>query len=148
MHTWWWILWVLNMARLWLGSLQGKVKSPSSSTSGGDSPVEAGTLTPLSTTQIGESSIIDECSSSAASSVSHQLPQDKPQRPFSLKVWHPSCWRTRRNKLCCRWKALISWRLRFYDQNSFENTILRSFTLFIHDSLLSLWMASNCLSNV
>ncbi|XP_058802244.1 patronin isoform X4 [Phymastichus coffea] len=64
---------------------KGKVKSPSSSTSGGDSPVDAGTLTPLSSAQVGESSIIDECSSSTASSISHQLPQDKPERPFSLK---------------------------------------------------------------
>ena len=83
-------LWVPNTARLWSGSLQGKVKSPSSSTSGGDSPVEMGPPTPISSGQVGEASAADECASSASSPHvvgTHHLPQEKPQRPFSLKVW-------------------------------------------------------------
>ncbi|XP_011501000.1 PREDICTED: patronin isoform X3 [Ceratosolen solmsi marchali] len=63
---------------------KGKVKSPSSSTSGGDSPVELGPPTPINSEQAGEVSIADECSPSSIVDT-HQLPQEKPQRPFSLK---------------------------------------------------------------
>lgn len=79
----WWFgggLW-LNKAR-WLGWLQGKVKSPSSSTSGGDSPAEIGPPTPVNSGSSGET----PTSVSEASSVPQQPPQEKPQRPFSLKV--------------------------------------------------------------
>lgn len=74
-------LWVLNKAR-WLGWLQGKVKSPSSSTSGGDSPEEIGPPTPVTSASSGET----PTSVSEAIPVPQQPSQEKPQRPFSLKV--------------------------------------------------------------
>lgn len=60
-----------------MGWLQGKIKSPASSASGGDdeSPMGTNCSTP------GEAS-----SSNTETSVSPAIPQDKPQRPFSLKV--------------------------------------------------------------
>ncbi|XP_025159563.1 patronin isoform X8 [Harpegnathos saltator] len=60
---------------------KGKVKSPSSSTSGGDSPAEIGPPTPVTSGSSGET----PTSVSEASSVPQQPPQEKPQRPFSLK---------------------------------------------------------------
>ncbi|GAB1859586.1 LOW QUALITY PROTEIN: patronin [Camponotus japonicus] len=61
---------------------KGKVKSPSSSTSGGDSPAETvGPPTPVTSGSSGAT----PTSVSEASSVPQQLPQEKPQRPFSLK---------------------------------------------------------------
>ncbi|KMQ97150.1 calmodulin-regulated spectrin-associated protein 1 [Lasius niger] len=78
---WWRTLSTLNKAR-WLGWLQGKVKSPSSSTSGGDSPAETvGPPTPVTSGSSGAT----PTSVSEASSVPQQPPQEKPQRPFSLK---------------------------------------------------------------
>ncbi|KAG5346370.1 PTRO protein, partial [Acromyrmex charruanus] len=66
----------------WLGWLQGKVKSPSSSTSGGDSPAETvGPPTPVTSGSSGAT----PTSISEASSVPQQPLQEKPQRPFSLK---------------------------------------------------------------
>ncbi|KAJ8672893.1 hypothetical protein QAD02_004154, partial [Eretmocerus hayati] len=60
---------------------KGKVKSPSSSTSGGESPVDMGPPNPVSSVQ--ETNVAHEGSSSASK---HQLlSQNKPQRPFSLK---------------------------------------------------------------
>ncbi|XP_070152384.1 patronin isoform X3 [Polyergus mexicanus] len=62
--------------------LMGKVKSPSSSTSGGDSPAETiGPPTPVTSGSSGAT----PTSVSEASSVPQQPPQEKPQRPFSLK---------------------------------------------------------------
>nr|XP_012216770.1 PREDICTED: patronin isoform X3 [Linepithema humile] len=61
---------------------KGKVKSPSSSTSGGDSPAETiGPPTPVTSGSSGAT----PTSVSEASSVPQQPPQEKPQRPFSLK---------------------------------------------------------------
>ncbi|KAG7199626.1 hypothetical protein KM043_014228 [Ampulex compressa] len=60
---------------------KGKVKSPSSSTSGGDSPAEIGPPTPVTSGSSGET----PTSVSEAPSVTQQPPQEKPQRPFSLK---------------------------------------------------------------
>ncbi|XP_070515839.1 patronin isoform X12 [Cardiocondyla obscurior] len=62
--------------------LMGKVKSPSSSTSGGDSPAE--TIGPPSPVTSGSSGATPT-SVSEASSVPQQPLQEKPQRPFSLK---------------------------------------------------------------
>ncbi|XP_043500828.1 patronin isoform X12 [Polistes fuscatus] len=60
----------------------GKVKSPSSSTSGGDSPEEIGPPTPVTSASSGET----PTSVSEANPVPPQQPsQEKPQRPFSLK---------------------------------------------------------------
>ncbi|XP_070515368.1 patronin isoform X6 [Cardiocondyla obscurior] len=61
---------------------KGKVKSPSSSTSGGDSPAE--TIGPPSPVTSGSSGATPT-SVSEASSVPQQPLQEKPQRPFSLK---------------------------------------------------------------
>ncbi|XP_024867470.1 patronin-like isoform X5 [Temnothorax curvispinosus] len=62
--------------------LMGKVKSPSSSTSGGDSPAETvGPPTPVTSGSSGAT----PTSVSEASSVPQQPLQEKPQRPFSLK---------------------------------------------------------------
>ncbi|XP_053593724.1 patronin isoform X4 [Microplitis demolitor] len=61
---------------------KGKVKSPSSSTSGGDSPVEHGPPTPLSSGSAGDT---PTSVTETTSSVSQQNAQEKPQRPFSLK---------------------------------------------------------------
>lgn len=66
-----------------MGLLQGKVKSPTSSTSGGESPMEAGTPNPVS------SGPNEETSAGIAEgfSLTQQLPeQEKPQRPLTLKV--------------------------------------------------------------
>ncbi|XP_015182335.1 PREDICTED: patronin isoform X1 [Polistes dominula] len=61
---------------------KGKVKSPSSSTSGGDSPEEIGPPTPVTSASSGET----PTSVSEANPVPPQQPsQEKPQRPFSLK---------------------------------------------------------------
>ncbi|KAI4478252.1 hypothetical protein M0802_014567 [Mischocyttarus mexicanus] len=61
---------------------KGKVKSPSSSTSGGDSPEEIGPPTPVTSASSGET----PTSVSEANPVPSQQPsQEKPQRPFSLK---------------------------------------------------------------
>ncbi|XP_029167791.1 patronin-like isoform X8 [Nylanderia fulva] len=61
---------------------KGKVKSPSSSTSGGDSPAETvGPPTPVTSGSSGAT----PTSISEASSVPQQPSQEKPQRPFSLK---------------------------------------------------------------
>ncbi|XP_071646547.1 patronin isoform X10 [Temnothorax longispinosus] len=61
---------------------KGKVKSPSSSTSGGDSPAETvGPPTPVTSGSSGAT----PTSVSEASSVPQQPLQEKPQRPFSLK---------------------------------------------------------------
>ncbi|KAK0179121.1 hypothetical protein PV327_007941 [Microctonus hyperodae] len=60
---------------------KGKVKSPSSSTSGGDSPVEHGPPTPLSSGSAGDT----PTNVSETSSMPQQNAQEKPQRPFSLK---------------------------------------------------------------
>ncbi|XP_050456608.1 patronin isoform X6 [Cataglyphis hispanica] len=61
---------------------KGKVKSPSSSTSGGDSPAETvGPPTPVTSGSSGAT----PTSVSEAFSVPQQPPQEKPQRPFSLK---------------------------------------------------------------
>ncbi|KAK2582397.1 hypothetical protein KPH14_004717 [Odynerus spinipes] len=60
---------------------KGKVKSPSSSTSGGDSPGEIGPPTPVTSASSGET----PTSVSEAIPVPQQPPQEKPQRPFSLK---------------------------------------------------------------
>ncbi|XP_072763934.1 patronin isoform X3 [Anoplolepis gracilipes] len=61
---------------------KGKVKSPSSSTSGGDSPAETvGPPTPVTSGSSGAT----PTSVSEASSVPQQPSQEKPQRPFSLK---------------------------------------------------------------
>jgi hypothetical protein len=99
--VWWWFgggLWVLNKAR-WLGWLQGKVKSPSSSTSGGDSPAETiGPPTPVTSGSSGET----PTSVSEASSLPQQPSQEKPQRPFSLKVWYY----TSSASVLCRQKTL------------------------------------------
>lgn len=65
-----------------LGWLQGKVKSPSSSASGGDSPVEVGPPNPINSGSAGESPV----SNAETSSIPQQISQEKPQRPFSLKV--------------------------------------------------------------
>ncbi|XP_057327645.1 patronin isoform X9 [Microplitis mediator] len=62
--------------------IAGKVKSPSSSTSGGDSPVEHGPPTPLSSGSAGDT---PTSVTETTSSVSQQNAQEKPQRPFSLK---------------------------------------------------------------
>ncbi|XP_044587352.1 patronin isoform X3 [Cotesia glomerata] len=62
--------------------IAGKVKSPSSSTSGGDSPVEHGPPTPLSSGSAGDT---PTNVTKTTSSVPHQNAQEKPQRPFSLK---------------------------------------------------------------
>ncbi|XP_039307077.1 patronin isoform X3 [Solenopsis invicta] len=60
----------------------GKVKSPSSSTSGGDSPAETGgPPTPVTSGSSGAT----PTSVSEASPVTQQPLQEKPQRPFSLK---------------------------------------------------------------
>ncbi|XP_051154754.1 patronin isoform X4 [Leptopilina boulardi] len=59
---------------------KGKVKSPASSTSGGDSPVDVGPPNPINSGSIGDSPINAE-----SCSISQQISQDKPQRPFSLK---------------------------------------------------------------
>lgn len=71
----------LNGAR-WLGWLQGKVKSPSSSASGGDSPGEHGPPIPISSASSGltPSSVED------TPPVTQPNSQEKPQRPFTLKV--------------------------------------------------------------
>nr|XP_012147101.1 PREDICTED: patronin isoform X12 [Megachile rotundata] len=61
--------------------LVGKVKSPSSSTSGGDSPAEIGPPTPVTSGSSGET----PTSVSETTLVTQQPPQEKPQRPFSLK---------------------------------------------------------------
>ncbi|CAL7945730.1 unnamed protein product [Xylocopa violacea] len=60
---------------------KGKVKSPSSSTSGGDSPAEIGPPTPVTSGSSGET----PTSVSEAPPVTQQPSQEKPQRPFSLK---------------------------------------------------------------
>ncbi|XP_043681964.1 patronin isoform X15 [Vespula pensylvanica] len=60
---------------------KGKVKSPSSSTSGGDSPEEIGPPTPVTSASSGET----PTSVSEAIPVPQQPSQEKPQRPFSLK---------------------------------------------------------------
>ncbi|XP_076387950.1 calmodulin-regulated spectrin-associated protein patronin isoform X5 [Megachile rotundata] len=60
---------------------KGKVKSPSSSTSGGDSPAEIGPPTPVTSGSSGET----PTSVSETTLVTQQPPQEKPQRPFSLK---------------------------------------------------------------
>ncbi|XP_011869489.1 PREDICTED: patronin isoform X4 [Vollenhovia emeryi] len=61
---------------------KGKVKSPSSSTSGGDSPAETvGPPTPVTSGSSGAT----PTSVSETSSVPQQPLQEKPQRPFSLK---------------------------------------------------------------
>ncbi|XP_015522399.2 patronin isoform X6 [Neodiprion lecontei] len=60
---------------------KGKVKSPSSSTSGGESPVES---VPPSSITSGNVGFIP-ASSTETHLVSNHPPQDKPQRPFSLK---------------------------------------------------------------
>ncbi|XP_020292949.1 patronin isoform X6 [Pseudomyrmex gracilis] len=61
---------------------KGKVKSPSSSTSGGDSPAESvGPPTPVTSGSSGAT----PTSASEVSSVPQQPSQEKPQRPFSLK---------------------------------------------------------------
>ncbi|XP_034944526.1 patronin isoform X3 [Chelonus insularis] len=60
---------------------KGKVKSPSSSTSGGDSPVEHGPPTPLSSGSAGET----PTSVTETPSVPQHNAQEKPQRPFSFK---------------------------------------------------------------
>ncbi|XP_043484313.1 patronin isoform X2 [Leptopilina heterotoma] len=59
---------------------KGKVKSPASSASGGDSPVDVGPPNQINSCSVGESPINAE-----ASSIHQQITQDKPQRPFSLK---------------------------------------------------------------
>ena len=64
-----------------LGWLQGKVKSPSSA-SGRDSPVEVGPPNTLNSGSTGDSPI-DNAETSCAP---QQISQEKPQRPFSLKV--------------------------------------------------------------
>ncbi|XP_044012455.1 patronin isoform X4 [Aphidius gifuensis] len=66
---------------------KGKVKSPSSSTSGGDSPVEHAPPTPMSSSGGGGGGGGVDKSSSINSTLTHpqQTVQDKPQRPFSLK---------------------------------------------------------------
>ncbi|XP_033179909.1 patronin isoform X24 [Bombus impatiens] len=61
--------------------LVGKVKSPSSSTSGGDSPAEIGPPTPVTSGSSGET----PTSVSETTPVTQQPSQEKPQRPFSLK---------------------------------------------------------------
>ncbi|XP_023316368.1 patronin isoform X4 [Trichogramma pretiosum] len=62
---------------------KSKIKSPSSSTSGGASPADVST--PLSS-GTDQQNAVDECIlSSTASSLSSHLPFEKPQRPFSLK---------------------------------------------------------------
>ncbi|XP_026670652.1 patronin isoform X4 [Ceratina calcarata] len=61
--------------------LVGKVKSPSSSTSGGDSPAEIGPPTPVTS----GSSADTPTSVPETTPVTQQPPQEKPQRPFSLK---------------------------------------------------------------
>ncbi|XP_054006400.1 patronin isoform X5 [Hylaeus anthracinus] len=60
---------------------KGKVKSPSSSTSGGDSPAEIGPPTPVTSGSSGET----PSSVSETTPVPQQPFQEKPQRPFSLK---------------------------------------------------------------
>ncbi|XP_076279733.1 calmodulin-regulated spectrin-associated protein patronin isoform X22 [Lasioglossum baleicum] len=60
---------------------KGKVKSPSSSTSGGDSPAEIGPPTPVTSGSSGET----PTSVSETTPVPQQPFQEKPQRPFSLK---------------------------------------------------------------
>ncbi|XP_017797663.1 PREDICTED: patronin isoform X5 [Habropoda laboriosa] len=60
---------------------KGKVKSPSSSTSGGDSPAEIGPPTPVTSGSSGET----PTSVSETTPVTQQPSQEKPQRPFSLK---------------------------------------------------------------
>ncbi|XP_076668121.1 calmodulin-regulated spectrin-associated protein patronin isoform X9 [Andrena cerasifolii] len=60
---------------------KGKVKSPSSSTSGGDSPAEIGPPTPVTSGSSGET----PTSVSETTPVPQQPSQEKPQRPFSLK---------------------------------------------------------------
>ncbi|XP_033208972.1 patronin isoform X3 [Belonocnema kinseyi] len=60
---------------------KGKVKSPSSSASGGDSPVEVGPPNPINSGSTGESPV----SNAETSSIPQQISQEKPQRPFSLK---------------------------------------------------------------
>ncbi|XP_043262535.1 patronin isoform X4 [Colletes gigas] len=60
---------------------KGKVKSPSSSTSGGDSPAEIGPPTPVTSGSSGET----PSSVSETTPVPQQTFQEKPQRPFSLK---------------------------------------------------------------
>ncbi|KZC04265.1 Short spindle protein 4 [Dufourea novaeangliae] len=60
---------------------KGKVKSPSSSTSGGDSPAEIGPPTPVTSGSSGET----PTSVSETTPVTQQPFQEKPQRPFSLK---------------------------------------------------------------
>ncbi|XP_034195704.2 calmodulin-regulated spectrin-associated protein patronin isoform X15 [Osmia lignaria lignaria] len=61
--------------------LVGKVKSPSSSTSGGDSPAEIGPPTPVTSGSSGDT----PTSVSETTLVTQQPSQEKPQRPFSLK---------------------------------------------------------------
>ncbi|XP_016919072.1 patronin isoform X14 [Apis cerana] len=60
---------------------KGKVKSPSSSTSGGDSPAEIGPPTSVTSGSSGET----PTSVSETTPVTQQPSQEKPQRPFSLK---------------------------------------------------------------
>ncbi|KAK9302491.1 hypothetical protein QLX08_005556 [Tetragonisca angustula] len=60
---------------------KGKVKSPSSSTSGGDSPAEIGPPTPVTSGSSGDT----PTSVSETTPVTQQPSQEKPQRPFSLK---------------------------------------------------------------
>ncbi|XP_017760212.1 PREDICTED: patronin isoform X9 [Eufriesea mexicana] len=60
---------------------KGKVKSPSSSTSGGDSPAEIGPPTPVTSGSSGDT----PSSVSETTPVTQQPSQEKPQRPFSLK---------------------------------------------------------------
>ncbi|XP_076546696.1 calmodulin-regulated spectrin-associated protein patronin isoform X9 [Osmia lignaria lignaria] len=60
---------------------KGKVKSPSSSTSGGDSPAEIGPPTPVTSGSSGDT----PTSVSETTLVTQQPSQEKPQRPFSLK---------------------------------------------------------------
>ncbi|XP_012262826.2 patronin isoform X7 [Athalia rosae] len=60
---------------------KGKVKSPSSSTSGGESPVETVPPSPITSGNIG----VTPASSTETHLVPHHPSQEKPQRPFSLK---------------------------------------------------------------
>ncbi|XP_006608342.1 patronin isoform X10 [Apis dorsata] len=60
---------------------KGKVKSPSSSTSGGDSPAEIDPPTSVTSGSSGET----PTSVSETTPVTQQPSQEKPQRPFSLK---------------------------------------------------------------
>lgn len=92
----------------WLGWLQGKVKSPSSSTSGGDSPVESIPPSPITHGTIG--------TGNETHLVPQHISQDKPQRPFSLKVMLP---------LPCR-LAFVQFFFFFF--------ILSIYTLFVIDS--------------